>query len=197
MNLRIHLLTTLILLVLVSSGQSAPSVPLEIGGFKLGEDINEYPDTEYSTYIKEIVVNDWHGFRRGAISYGICAYPGKIVRIRMKYEDSSKEFYKELLKKFKKQFGKPGEWKGDAFGILYLWKWSFVDSEGRRVSLSLQHNLQNASENIGNQVKLSFPERLEEERLCFIGNFETTKTPEEKARLDEQMQPDWDFMMPR
>jgi hypothetical protein len=143
------------------------------------------------------VVNDWHGFRRGVISYGTCAYPGKIAKIQMKYEDSSKEFYKEILKKFKKQFGKPSEWKGDAFGNLYIWRWSFVDAEGRRVSLSLQHNLMNASENIGNQVKLSFPERVEEERFCFIEYCETTKTPEEKERLDEQMQPDWDFMMPR
>ena len=77
-------------------------VPSEIGGFKLGEDITEYPEVEFSNYLKEVVITDWHGFRKGIIAYGVCAYPGKIVRITMKYEDSSKRFYKKLLHEFKK-----------------------------------------------------------------------------------------------
>ena len=115
----------------------------------------------------------------------------------MKYEDSSKTFYYELLKRFKQKYGKPNEWKGDAFGVLYVWKWQFFNSDNERVTLILQHNLQNHNETIGNQVKLSYSERLEEERLCFIEYCETSKSAEEQERIKQRMKPDWDHMIPR
>lgn len=91
---------TLIIIALLSfSSLAANDTPTEIGGFKLGEFITDYPQIEYSEYLKEVVVNDWHGFRKGIISYGTCAYPGRIVKIRMKYQNSSKDFYDELLQK--------------------------------------------------------------------------------------------------
>ncbi len=183
--------------ILSFSPVSATDTPTEIAGFKLGEFITEYTEIEYSNYLKEVVINDWHGFRKGIISYGTCAYPGQIIKIRMKYEDSSEAFYQDLLKKFKSKYGKPNEWKGDAFGVLYVWKWRFVDEQDRRVNLILQHNLQNDDENMGNMVKLSFPELEEEERFCFIQFCEENKTAEDKELIKKRMQPDWDYMLPR
>ena len=58
----------------------------------------------------------------------------------MKYEDSSKKFYKKLLREFKKKYGEPTEWGGDAFGILFKWKWVFPAENNQRVNLTLQHN---------------------------------------------------------
>ncbi len=189
---------TLIIIALLSfTSVAAYNTPTEIGGFKLGEFITDYPQIEYSEYLKEVVVNDWHGFRKGIISYGTCAYPGRIVKIRMKYQNSSKNFYDELLKKYKSKYGKPTEWKGDAFGVLYIWKWRFVDKDNRRVNLILQHNLQNDNENVGNMVKISFPELMEEERFCVIDFFEKNKTAEEKETIKQRMKPDWDYMLPR
>jgi len=189
---------TLIIIALLSfTSVAAYDTPTEIGGFKLGEFITNYPQIEYSEYLKEVVVNDWHGFRKGIISYGTCAYPGRIVKIRMKYQNSSKNFYDELLKKYKSKYGKPTEWKGDAFGVLYIWKWRFVDKDNRRVNLILQHNLQNDNENVGNMVKISFPELMEEERFCVIDFFEKNKTAEEKETIKQRMKPDWDYMLPR
>jgi len=189
---------TLIIIALLSfTSVAAYDTPTEIGGFKLGEFITDYPQIEYSEYLKEVVVNDWHGFRKGIISYGTCAYPGRIVKIRMKYQNSSKAFYDELLKKFKSRYGKPSEWKGDAFGVLYIWKWRFVDKDNRRVNLILQHNLQNDDENVGNMVKISFPELMDEERFCVIDFFEKNKTAEEKETIKQRMKPDWDYMLPR
>ncbi len=176
---------------------TAHEAPTEIAGFKLGEHITEYSDIEYSNYLKEVVINDWYGFRKGIISYGTCAYPGQIVTMRMKYADPSKEFYDELLLKFKKKFGKPKEWNGDAFGVIYSWKWRFIDDSNRRVSLILQHNLQNDNQNIGNMVKLSYPELVEEEQLCFNKFCEENKSAEQKEQIKERMQPDWDYMIPR
>lgn len=176
---------------------SAVDVPTEIAGFKLGDDITEYPEIEASNYLREVVINDWYGFRKGIISYGTCAYPGQIVKIRMKYEDSRKRFYYELLKRFKKKYGKPTEWEGDAFGVLFVWKWRFIDKNNERVNLVLQHNLHNDDENVGNMVKLSYPEREEEERFCFIKFCEENKSEEQKALIKERMKPDWDYMIPR
>ena len=160
-SMRTHLFRIsipLCLLLFPAANVFSLEVPKERGGFRLGEDITKYLDIQYSNYLKEVVVTDWHGFRKGVISYGICASPGKIVRISMKYEDPSKPFYEEPLKRFKKRFGKPSIW-GDAFGILYKWKWVFYDEHNERVHLILQHNLQNHHENIGNLVKLYYPER--------------------------------------
>ena len=184
-------------LLTISTHLSAVEAPTEIGGFKLGEDIAEYSDIEYSDYLKQVVINDWYGFRKGIISYGTCARPGQIVTMRMKYADPTKGFYDELLKRFKKKFGKPTEWNGDAFGVIYSWKWRFIDKNNRRVSLTLQHNLQNDSQNIGNMVKLAYPELVEEERLCFIEFCEENKSSEEQEKIKERMQPDWDYMIPR
>lgn len=190
-------LIPLLTLMLVPTQASAVEVPTEIAGFKLGEDITEYPEIEASNYLREVVVNDLYGFRKGVISYGTCAYPGQIVKIKMKYEDRSKRFYEQLLKRFKKKFDRPTEWKGDAFGVLYVWKWRFLDENNQRVNLILQHNLQNDDENIGNMVKLSYPEREEEERLCFIKFCEDNKTEEQKALIKERRKPDWEYMLPR
>ena len=175
----------------------AAEVPTEIGGFKLGANITDYEEIEYANFLREVVVNDWYGFRKGIISYGTCAYPGQIIKIRMKYENASQNFYQELLNKFKARYGKPDEWKGDSFGVLHIWKWRFVDEQNRRVNLILQHNLMNDDQNVGNMVKMSLPEMVEEERLCFIKFSEGNKTAEEKEQIKKRRKPDWEYMLPR
>ncbi len=176
---------------------SSIEIPHEIGGFRLGEDITEYSEIEYSNYLKEVVVTDWYGFRNGIISYGICAFPGRIVRISMKYEDSSKDFFDELLKKYRDKFGKPSIWGGDAFGILSKWKWVFTDENNLRVNLILQHNLKNDNENIGNMVKLYYPDREREERICFIEQCEINKSEEQQKQILERKEKNWDYLIPR
>ena len=176
---------------------TAQNVPHEVGGFALGSDVSEYPDAMHSNYLKEMVVTDWHGFRKGVISYGICKYSNKILKIDLKYEDSTKEYFQRLLGDFKKRYGQPQEWKGDSFGILHIWKWHFEDSEKRKISLILQHNLRDPNENIGNMVKLSYPALMEEERLCFNQMCEAKKSDTNKERLEELKKPDWQYLIPR
>lgn len=175
----------------------AASVPKEVGGFALGADISDYPNVMQTNFLKELVVTDRYGFRKGIISYGICKHEKKILHIRLKYEDPSKKYYKQLLKKFKQKFGEPDEWKGDSFGILYIWKWYFTDEENRAVSLTLQHNLRNPNENIGNMVKLSYPKLIEEERACFNQMCEEKKGEQDKDTLETMKQPDWQYLIPR
>jgi len=143
------------------------------------------------------VVTDWHGFRKGIISYGICYNPGIIVKMRMKYENSTKKFFNTLMKRYKKKFGTPTEWKGDSFGIKHIWKWKFKDNEGNIVNLILQHNLQDHNDNIGNMIKLSYPEFVEQERICFINHCDESKTTEQKKQIKALKDTDWDYLIPK
>jgi len=173
------------------------AVPHEIAGIELGTKVSEYPDFEVSNYLKETVVMDWHGFDKGVISYGICDSPGTIVKLQMKYQDSSKNFFDILMKKFKKKYGPPSEWQGDSFGINHIWKWKFIDNEGRKVNMVLHHNLQDSSENIGNQVKLYYPELMEREHLCFLRQCQEITDPEQQKHKEKLMESGWEYLIPQ
>jgi hypothetical protein len=175
----------------------AENVPHEIGGIALGSKVESYSDIVRSNFLKEVVVTDWHGFRNGVISYGTCRHDGEILKIDMKYEDRSKEFYTTLLEKFREKFGPPTSWHGDSFGVMLIWKWQFVDSEKNKISLTLQHNGKYSTETIGNMVKLSFPEKIEEERLCFIDMCVKHNEQTDEKRREELKKTDWSFLVPR
>ncbi len=142
-------------------------VPHELGGIKLGADITDYPHLEYSNFLKEVVVTDWGGFAKGIISYGVCENPGMIIKTKFKFSDTSNFFYTTILDAYKKKFGEPGVWAGDAFGIQHIWKWAFVDKDNTRIEMVLQHNLKDPKLPIGTIVTLSYPGLIEKERKCF------------------------------
>jgi len=175
---------------------SAQEVPHGVGGFLLGSNVTDYPDIEYSNFLKEVVIYDWHGFDKGIISYGICAEPGEIVKIKLKYKNSSKKYFKKLLKKYKKKYGKPTEWKGDSFGILHIWKWKFVDEKQNRVHLILQHNSKNPNENIGNMVKLYYPDNIVREQTCFSEQCTKNLSKREKSDMKIRKETDWSYLIP-
>jgi hypothetical protein len=193
----IFLFFSSLLLILSPLLAFSVEVPHEIAGIKLGSNVEDYQGLEYSNFLKEVVVTDWHGFRKGVISYGICESPGTIVKIRMKYKDSSQKFHNELFKKFKQKFGTPTEWKGDSFGVRKIWKWKFTDAEGELVSMILKYNPKDPDDDIGNVVKLSFPAREELERLCFIEKCEKSRDSEDKMRKELLEKSDWSFLLPQ
>lgn len=169
------------------------NVPTEINGFKLGASIEEYDFINYRNYLKEVMVDDIGGFRRGEISYGTCDRPGEIVRIKLKYKENSRKFYKQLLKRYKEKFGEPEEFTGDSFGIVQSWKWRFTDKDNNYISLTLQHNQKNPNETIGNMVKLSMPDRIEEERKCFLKACAENKNACPVFMMSEE----WDNLIPK
>lgn len=181
----------------ISGATAASKAPKEVAGFVLGSKVTDYPNIEYSNFLKEVVVYDWHGFDKGIISYGVCAIPGEIIKIKMKYADASKRYFKVLLKKYKKQYGKPTEWKGDSFGILHIWKWKFLDENNNRVHLILQHNTKNPNENIGNMVKLYYPDRIVQEQKCFTLQCSKNISQTEKQMRDQRTKSDWKYLIPR
>ncbi len=174
----------------------AENTPHEIAGIRLGTSVNDYPDIIQSNFLKEVVVTDWHGFRKGIISYGTCKHIDQILKIDMKYENKSKEFFQKLLTQFREKFGEPDKWKGDSFGIMHKWKWQFIDKEQNQVSLALQYNDKDSDETIGNMVKLAYPEKIEEERLCFITMCQSRKDHTEAARKEDLKTSDWSYLVP-
>ncbi len=144
-----------------------PIIPKSAGGFALNSSIEDYQIDDRGNYLHEVIITDLAGFRKGFITYGTCHAPGKILRIKLKYEDRSTSFFNELLKRFREKFGDNPHFDGDPFGNVKNWKWSFTDEQGRRVTLELQHNLKDTDESIGNMVKLSMPELMNEESRCF------------------------------
>ena len=182
--------------------------PHELGGFVLGSNITEYNEVlkmetalsiRYMEYIQEVEFKQMKGFKSGLIGYGICDKPGQIVRLKLKYTDSTKKFFERLLKHFKNRFGEPGEWRGDPFHVVIAWKWSFVDKENNRISLMLQHNTMDAEEKLGNAVKLTMTNLMEKERLCFKKTHPEFQTMREEGhqKKDKTDAVDWDRFIPR
>lgn len=181
--------------------------PHQIGGFALGKNISDYRDKirphsdlpiRHMEYLRETETRATEGFQYGVVWYGTCSIPGRIVRIKLKYADSSKCFFDTLLKEFNKRFGKPSEWRGDPFNVVIAWKWSFTDSENHSISLILYHNTKDEEEKRGNVVKLTNWSRIDEERRCF-----EKKHPEPEEEYPARPEPrgrspvDWETLIPR
>lgn len=150
--------------------------PQQIGGIRLGANIKNHEDLfrmetslrlRHMEYLSEVEVKPFEGFKAGYVTYGNCHEPGRIVKLKLKYEREDREFFDELLAQFKKKFGEPQEYKGDAFRTFLAWKWAFTDKDRNRISLILQHNSEDDEEyTSGNSLKMSMTTLIDKERLC-------------------------------
>jgi len=181
------IVSLLVSLCAVSAG--AGEAPREVAGFALGQDIAKISDRllmttvlplRYQEYLEEVEIAPMSGFKSGLITYGTCLKPGRIVRIKLKYDDSSRAFYDALLARVKERFGKPSAYEGDPFHVVIDWKWSFVDPEGKSITLHLSHNNRDTEEKFGNSVKLTWATAIDEEGRCFI-----ERQPEEQQQSEE------------
>ena len=88
--------------LIFSAGMCFGDTPHQVGPFVLNRnisDFNEYVRMEtalpirHMENIKEVELRPIKGFKSGLIAYASCSAPGRIVRIKLKYADSSKIFY--------------------------------------------------------------------------------------------------------
>ena len=182
--------------------------PSQVAGFTLGKDIADHKGKvkmetsipiRYMEYISEVEIKKMEGFKSGLIAYGNCDSPGRILRIKLKYSNSSKKFYNQLLNIFKARFGKPSEWRGDSFHVVIAWKWSFADQENNRISMILQHNTKDEEQKVGNSLKLTMTNLFEQERLCFEKKEQKSQKTPDKSRQGKGSQGpvSWDRFIPR
>lgn len=179
-------------LVLPFNANAAMEAPHELAGFRLEANVSQIKDKlEMDTavpvrdmlYLTEVDVVAPAGFKSGQVTYGNCVDPGRIVRISLKYEDASKEFFEKLLDRYKEKFGKPVEWRGDPFHVYVAWKWSFVDKNNNRISMILQHY--SGDEDVyknGNSVKLSMFGLMDQERECYLKKHPSAAQPKAPAK---------------
>jgi hypothetical protein len=170
------ILTAGLSLLGIATISPADDVPHQVSVFKLNSDIADVKDyvimetalpIRYMENIEEVEIRPIEGLKSGLIAYATCASPGRIARIKLKYKDSSKKFFEKLLKLVENKYGKPHEYRGDPFHILISWKWSFVDKDNNRISLTLQHNSLDTEEKIGNAIKMTMTSLIEEDRRCY------------------------------
>jgi hypothetical protein len=186
----------------------AADAPQQVAVFKLNSNIADVKDyvimetalpIRHMENIEEVEIKPIKGIKSGLIAYATCTAPGHIVRIKLKYEDSSKKFFENLLKRTKNKFGEPDDYRGDPFHILIAWKWSFTDKEGNRISLTLQHNAQDADAKRGNAVKLTMSNLIDEDQRCYkekaLDHREKLRQRDWKA-MDPEMT-GWDLYVPR
>ncbi len=184
----------------VSAG--AVDAPHTLGGFVLGDSLDGYADRlDRSTAVKvfhtgclmEVDVAPPEGFESGSINYGNCAFPNRIVRVKLKYADGSEKFYNALLARYRDRFGPPNEWKGDPFHVVVAWKWYFQDRDGNKISLILQHNRQDEDEKIGNSVKLTLSTQMAAEIRAHRERMSKGRSRAGKGRKSL----DWDQLLPK
>jgi hypothetical protein len=203
-----RLLVTILAFFGAAGGCLAGEAPHQVSVFVLNRDIADFKDfvimetalpIRYMENIEEVEIKPLKGIKSGLIAYGTCSAPGHIVRIKLKYEDASKRFFENLLKRIKQKLGDPDEYRGDPFGILIAWKWSFTDKDGNRISLTLQHNSLDADEKVGNAVKLTMTNLIEEDQHCY-----KSKALDHRQELRQRdwkvVDPgltEWDVYMPR
>jgi len=179
-------------LVLSFNANAAVEAPHELGGFRLEANVSQVKDKlQMDTavpmrdmlYLTEVDVVAPPGFKSGQVVYGNCVDPGRILRVSLKYEDASKEFFEKLLARYKEKFGKPVEWRGDPFHVYVAWKWSFVDQNNNRISMILQHY--SGDEDVyknGNSVKLSMFGLIDQERECYLKKHPSAAQPKPSAK---------------
>ena len=185
----------------------AAEAPHELAGFILGGKFNAHmqnimPDSilpvRYLESLKEVETKDIPGYKTGLISYTTCTTPSRIVRIKFKYADASKTFYDALLKRFKKRFGEPDEYRGDPFHIVIAWKWAFMDENNNDISLILQHNTRDEEEKQGNSVKLTMWNLFKQEIGCFEKrNAESAGSVKPASGFNKTSSIDWEWFIPR
>jgi hypothetical protein len=192
------LILCLNLAVLFTCGTSlAGDAPQQIGVFVLNQNISEFKDyvimetalpIRHMENIEEVELKSMEGIKSGLIGYATCKAPGQIVRIKLKYQDPSKKFYEEILKRIKAKFGKPDEYQGDPFHIVESWKWSFTGKNNERITMTLQHNTMDTEEKIGNSIKLTDRTLIKKDLECH-----REKALDQRQKLRHR---DWKTMTP-
>ena len=139
----------------------------------------------------------WETYVMAASRDKILKEAEKLVQ-RGKVEQAIREDEK-LLKQIKKRFGDPIEYRGDPFHIVIGWKWSFVDQDNNRISLTLQHNSGDQNAKTGNSIKLTMTSLIEKDQICYKEN---ELNQREKLRLRNWKVMDlglegWDRFAPR
>lgn len=180
---------------------SKAGAPKSIVGITLGSNINENVERIEmhtampiwrSEYLSRASLKPVKGFESGYIVYGNCKVPGRIIRIKLNYENDTREFFEKLFSTLTKRHGKPSEWRGNPFGTLKVWKWSFKDEEKNSISMILQrYEGEDDAFTPGNSIKIAVTTYAEEEEACYKADSKGKKAKKPIAGSEDKLDLNW------
>jgi hypothetical protein len=148
---------------------------MSMAGFTLGEQVETFAgrinaDTHQpiwrQEHLKRVAIVPPPGFRSGYLTYGACHEPGRIVRMKINYEDGSLDLFERILEALEDRYGR-GTWRGNAFGTLRTWKWSLTSKDGDSISMILMnYRGEDDSFTSGNSIRLANRSAMNRERAC-------------------------------
>lgn len=197
-----RVLLILIAVVFLSSGAVAgPEAPASLAGINLGDDYHKYEDllrmelagaNSDAIFLDEALIRTGAipGVRGGSIIWGNCANKDRIVRIKIKFADTSEDLFKRLLERYRKKFGQPSAYQGDSFRNVVAWEWDINDGE-RHVSIVLMYSV-NPDIRPGVSIKMTDRALLDLEFSCYKENYRS-RFQAEKAGVIK----DLDLFVPR
>lgn len=165
-------------LVLAAPSAHADSdFPMTLAGFTLGQSVDQYSSRcrlderiplSDAPFLSESRLKDevMDGIRGGSLAYGNCLNKGKLVRIKLKFEDRSKDLFEQLLKRYKAQFGAPDRYIGDAFKNVIAWEWVFRNGNNEEISLVLMWS-RDKEIRPGVSIKMTHNTLMEKEYHCY------------------------------
>jgi hypothetical protein len=171
----VSLVLLVIALFAAAPAAMAAEAPEGIAGIELEQHLDEIENllqmdtlgVEWDDeHFKRVRVKDLPGFEDGYLTVGNCKRVDQVLRIKLQYEDDSKELFERLKKSITRKFGVKPDYRGDPFGTLSLWRWSYTNADGDSISLHLQHYLGEEEYTYGNSIKLGNRSAMEEERRC-------------------------------
>jgi hypothetical protein len=182
----------------------AAEAPQELAGIRLGQTVEAMGDrlvpaganrAFHRPFIGIMPVAPVPGYRSGYVDYGLCAKPGRIVRIKMHYNDDSLAFFNRVMAALTKRYGDPKEWRGNAFGTLRTWKWGLRSGDGQPVSLILMHyEGEDGAFTEGNSIRIAATSMVREEERCQAEKQATIQgraAAQSEARDAQSLGPDW------
>jgi hypothetical protein len=134
------------------------------------------------------------GFTGGYVAYGNCKRPGRLLRIKLNYEDESQGLFSRLKKALKAKYGDSDEWRGGAFGTLKVWKWSVKSGKKETPDTSIvimRYTGDDDDFTEGNSIRISFPAWIQEERECWEKSH-----PKIKEKPLPAEKPGFDWLLP-
>lgn len=187
------LIACVILAGLAVTAAHAEEVPRTLAGVTLGEDFSKYENlcrmdffgnSSDILFLKEAPLKHGAipGIRGGDLYTTTCAHPNKVVRIKLKFMDRSKDLFEDLLKRYKKRYGDPDSYKGDAFRNVIVWEWVIKD-DTRNVNLTLTYSI-DPEFRPGVTVKMTDVTMLREDYKCYLAKHPGKKRKKMKHRLD-------------
>ncbi|MFH1914933.1 MAG: hypothetical protein ABIK45_11750 [Pseudomonadota bacterium] len=162
-------------LMLAAAPCLAGELPLTLAGFTLGQDMARYeshcegpalviPDIPFLTEVN-LAADAVPGVRGGSLTHGNCLDDRKLVRIKLKFHDSSQKFFNTLVTEYTARFGKPDSYQGDTFRNVIAWQWDF-SRDGEAVSVMVMWS-RDMEMRPGVSIKMTLESSVEAEYGCF------------------------------